>query len=45
MQTGLGDPEILRDLTDGRVALAGDGDHVPAELFGNGFGIANIPPP
>jgi 6-phosphogluconate dehydrogenase len=32
VQAGLGDPEVLRDLRDRRLALAGDRDHVAAEL-------------
>src|SRR6266566_5962704 len=34
VHAGLGDPEILRDLGQRSLALAGDRDHVPPELQG-----------
>jgi hypothetical protein len=37
VQAGFGDAEVLRDLADGGLALAGYGDHVAAELFGKCF--------
>jgi hypothetical protein len=36
-QTRLGDPEVLRDLCDRSLALAGDRDHVTTELLGERF--------
>ena len=39
MQTGLGDPEVLRDLGDRRLALAGDRDTSRRNSRGNGLGM------
>ena len=43
VQTRLGDPEILRDLSQGRLALAGHRDHVTAELGGECFRHDQLP--
>src|SRR5690606_22553213 len=37
VQTRLGNPEVLRDLRQRRLALTGDRDHVTAELGGECF--------
>src|SRR3954452_1791207 len=44
LQTRLGDPEVLRDLRDRRVALTGDRDHVTSELGRERFRHDRHPP-
>jgi 6-phosphogluconate dehydrogenase len=44
VQAGLGDPEVLRDLRDRRLALAGDRDHVAAELRRKRCGHGDVLP-
>lgn len=45
MQARFGDSEVLSDLTDGGLALAGHGDHVAAGLFGKCFRRGKHPSP
>ena len=44
VQTGLGDPEVLRDLRDWRLALPGHRHDVTTELWGERLGMKNILP-
>jgi hypothetical protein len=44
VQAGLGDPEVLRDLGQPSLTLAGNRDDIAAELQGKAFGMMTILP-